>query len=75
MPPSSVMGEVYCFPLYQLIFSFDWFVIYYLKGLWTLRVHSEIGSVRLSVPRSSNEERDFIFILNDLCCTSIYSSQ
>ena len=28
MPPPSVMGEVYCFPRRQLIFSF----IYHLKG-------------------------------------------
>ena len=32
--PPSVTGEVYCFPRHQLIFSFDWRVIYHLKGLW-----------------------------------------
>ena len=31
--PPSVTGEVYCFPRYQLIFSFDMGVIYHLKGL------------------------------------------
>ena len=33
MPPSSVTGEVYCFPRRKLIFSFDRRVIYHLKGL------------------------------------------
>ena len=32
--PPSVMGEVYCFPRRQLIFSFNRRVIYHSKGLW-----------------------------------------
>ena len=32
--PPSVIGEVYCFPHCQLIFSFDRRVMYHLKGLW-----------------------------------------
>ena len=31
--PPGVTGEVYCFPRYQLIFSFDRRVVYHLKGL------------------------------------------
>ena len=31
--PTSVAGEVYCFPRRQLIFSFDRRVIYHSKGL------------------------------------------
>ena len=42
--PPSVMGEVYCFPCRQLIFSFDRRVILFERSL---RVHSEIDSVRL----------------------------
>ena len=34
VPPPSVMGEVYCFPRRQLIFSFGRRVINHLKGLW-----------------------------------------
>ena len=32
--PPSVMGEIYCFPRYQPIFSFGRRVIYHTKGLW-----------------------------------------
>ena len=57
-------GELYYFPPRQLIFSFGRHVLYHL------RVHSEIDSVCLcpSVPRSSNQWLDFVFILN-LWCT------
>ena len=45
----------------------------------SLRVHSEIDSVCLSVclsvPRSSNELLDFVFILNLCCYTSLDLSQ
>ena len=71
-PPVSA-GEVYCFRRHQLIFTFDRRVIYHLKGL--LRVLSEIDSVCLSVPRSSNELRDFIFSPNLSYYTSMDSSR
>ena len=32
-PPPSIMGEEYCFPRRQLIFSFGMRVIYHSKGL------------------------------------------
>ena len=32
--PPIVTGEVYCFLRRQLIFSFDWRVIYHWKGVW-----------------------------------------
>ena len=38
-----------------------------------MRVHSEIDSVCLCVPRSSNEYRDFVFYV--WCYTSMDSSQ
>ena len=37
----------------------------------SLRVHSEIDSVCLSVPRSSNEKQDFIILPNLSCYTSM----
>ena len=44
MPPPSIMGEVYCFPGRQLIFSFDRRVLP-ISFERSLRVHSEIDSV------------------------------
>ena len=32
-PPSSLMGEEYCFPRHKLIFLFGGRVIYHFKGL------------------------------------------
>ena len=52
MPPSCVTGEVSCFPHRQLIFRFGRRVISSFER--SLRVHFEIDSVCLSVPRSSN---------------------
>ena len=48
MPPPSVteeLGEVYCFPRRQLIFSFDRRVVYHFER--SLREHSEIDSICL----------------------------
>ena len=61
--PPSITREVYCFPRHRLIFRFGRRVIHHSKGL-NLRVHSEIDSVCPSVPRSSNEYLDIIFMLN-----------
>ena len=63
-PPMCNRGRCYCFPRRHLILSIDRRVIYHLKVERSLRVHSEIDSVCLSVPRSSNEEQDFVSILN-----------
>ena len=60
--PLSVTGKVYCFPRHQLFFSFGRRVIYQSKCLWKY-----IPKSILSVPRSSNEYLDFIFILNLWC--------
>ena len=51
-PPSSVMGEVYCFPRRQLIVSFGSCVICHFKGL---RVATFQNRFCLTVPQSSNE--------------------
>ena len=40
IPPSSVPGEVYCFPRSQLIFSFGRRVVYHSKGLWEYNLKS-----------------------------------
>ena len=55
MAPPSVTGEVCCFPRRQLIFNFGRRVILYISFERSLRVHSEIDSVCLFVPWSSNE--------------------
>ena len=71
--PPSVTGEVYYFTRRQLIFSLIGESI--LSFERSLRVHSEIDSVCLSVPRYSNEQRDLIFILNLSHYTSMDSSE
>ena len=67
--PSSVTGEVYCFPRRQLIFSFDGRVIYHLEMCF--RVATFWSRFRPSVRRSWNESCDFIFVLNFSCYTPV----
>ena len=63
MPPPSVMGEVYCFPCHQLIFSFDSRVIA-ISFERSLRVHSEIDSLSVRLYHDLQTNRGIFFILN-----------
>ena len=58
MPPTSVSGEVYCFPRRQLIFSFGKRVINIIsfeRSMSSEYIPKSIPYVCPSVPRSSNE--------------------
>ena len=68
--PPSVTGEVYCFPRRHLILSFGRRLIYHSKGLWEY--------ISKSIPSDTTifkRIRDFVFILNIWCYTSMDSSQ
>ena len=59
MPHPSVTGDVYCFPLRQLIFSFGRRVIYHLKGLWEY-IPKSMMSVRLYYDLQMNSWPSFV---------------
>ena len=63
--PPSVTGDVYCFPRWQPIFSFDRRVIYHLKGLWEY-IPKSIPSVCMYHDIQANSGTSF-FIQNLSC--------
>ena len=65
MPPPSVTGKLYCFPLRQLIFSFGRCVVCHSKGL-SSRVHSEINSVCLYHDLQTNSWSSFLNSIFDV---------
>ena len=72
-PFPGVMKEEYCF--FYSPTNFPFWLACHLSFKRSFRVLSEIDSVCLSVPWSSNEQLAFVFILNHLCYISMNLSQ